>query len=110
MCAQIVGEEVDSRQAANFFASILQASTQHSIISAGLDGAIQLWNTGSHLLYGYTAEEVVGKANIALLHTIAEAKLTWPGEMIAVALADGKWEGGSHRCEKTAEPLSRLSC
>src|SRR6266498_5790460 len=48
--------------AIEFFDTLLEASTEYSIIGKGLDGTILLWNEGARRHYGYAAEEVVGKA------------------------------------------------
>ena len=37
-------------------------SSSDAIISKSLDGLIQTWNQGAQQIYGYTAEETVGKA------------------------------------------------
>jgi len=47
----------------DFITSVLESSTEYSIIGKGLDGTILLWNEGAHRLYGYEGEEVVGSAN-----------------------------------------------
>ncbi len=51
----------------DFLESILQASTEYSIIGASQDGTIELWNEGARRLYGYEAEDMVGKASISSL-------------------------------------------
>ncbi len=58
-------------------------SAEDAIISKNLDGTISSWNTGAERLFGFTAEEAVGK-HIALLlpldvqheedHTLAEIR------------------------------------
>jgi PAS domain S-box-containing protein len=47
------------------FASIVENS-EDAIISKDLDGIILTWNPGARTIYGYTAEEMIGKS-IALL-------------------------------------------
>ena len=41
-------------------------SSDDAIITKTLDGNITTWNKGAELLYGYSAEEVIGK-NISIL-------------------------------------------
>jgi PAS domain S-box-containing protein len=42
-------------------------STDDAIISKSIDGVIETWNAGAERLYGYTAEEVIGRPMSALL-------------------------------------------
>ncbi|MBI3853104.1 MAG: PAS domain S-box protein [Verrucomicrobia bacterium] len=59
----------DTNNLSGFLQNILESSTEYSIIGKDLDGKILLWNEGARRLYGYGPEEVVGKANSAILHT-----------------------------------------
>jgi PAS domain S-box-containing protein len=85
--------------------SVLQASTEYSIIAKDLAGTIVLWNEGAHRIYGYEAAEVVG-VNAAILHTPEDVAAGKQVEMTERALADGKWEGV---VERTRKDHSRFS-
>src|ERR1700722_17566790 len=58
----------DSQNAMDFITSILEASTEYSIIVKDLTGKILLWNEGARRLYGYEPDEVIGKMNSSNLH------------------------------------------
>ncbi len=88
------GNDIRQSQAsADFIANVLESSTEYSIIGKDLDGNILLWNEGARRMYGYAADEVVGKANSAILHTPEDVAAGKPREMMDAALRDGKWEG-----------------
>jgi PAS domain S-box-containing protein len=78
--------------AMEFVETILEASTEYSIIVQDLDGTILLWNEGARRMYGYEPGEVVGKANAEVLHTPEGLAADLPEAMRQAALTDGKWE------------------
>jgi diguanylate cyclase (GGDEF)-like protein/PAS domain S-box-containing protein len=52
--------------------ALLVESSHEAILSTGLDGTILSWNKGAEQLYGYTAEEAVGRS-IGLVYPPEEA-------------------------------------
>src|SRR6266404_2988528 len=78
-------------EALDFITNILESSTEYSIIGKDLDGKILLWNEGARRLYGYEPEEVVGKANAAILHTPENIQAGKQREILESALRYGKW-------------------
>src|ERR1700685_3904119 len=88
---------LDPSEAEGFAASVLEASTEYSIIGEDLEGKILLWNEGARRIYGYEVAEVVCKLNSDILHEPADVAGGLPARMRAAALADGKWEGTAGR-------------
>jgi len=93
----------DLKEAESLISNILQFSTEYSIIGQDLDGNILLWNEGAHRIYGYEAEEVVGKANFSILHSPAEMEADKLQEIMAGVLRSGKWEGVIGQIRKNEE-------
>src|SRR2546425_13229396 len=90
----------NAQEVIGYFETILQASTEYSIIGASLNGTIQLWNEGAQRLYGYAPEEVIGKVNISQLHAPEDEHFGRIDEILATVLRDGKWEGQATRARK----------
>ena len=88
-----------AQQAVEFVSNILEASTEYSVIGKDLDGKILLWNEGARRMYGYEAEEVVGKLNSDVLHT--------PEDVAAgiITAADSKRDRGLSHARPTVQNL-----
>jgi PAS domain S-box-containing protein len=95
-----------AQQAVEFVSNILESSTEYSLIGKDLDGKILLWNEGARRMYGYEAEEVVGKLNSEVLHTPEDVAGGKPREIMEAALCDGKWEGVIGRVRKDGRRIS----
>jgi len=98
--SSIVG---DPQKAMDFITNILESSTEYSVIAKDLEGKILLWNEGARRLYGYEPDEVIGKANSAMLHTEEDVAAGKPQQIMAAALAQGKWEGTINRRRKSGD-------
>ena len=57
-----------------FLKSILDSSSSISIISTDLSGNVLFWNTGAENIFGYKAEEIVGRQKINILYPDDETK------------------------------------
>ena len=86
--------------ALSFIVEILQSFTEYSIIGKDLNGRILLWNEGARRLYGYEAEEVIGRAQADILHTPEDIAAGKPAAILQEALRRGKWEGLLTRVRK----------
>lgn len=64
---QLLNDKLQAADAvAHRLAAIVESSVD-AIFSKNLDGIIQTWNQGAERLYGYTAEEAVGRSALMLL-------------------------------------------
>jgi PAS domain S-box-containing protein len=74
--------------------------THDSIFVRDMSGVISYWNHGAQELYGWTAEQAVGKRTNELLHTV------FPGpfeEIQSQLLTTGRWEGELQKKKATGE-------
>ncbi len=62
------------RQTNQFLRNILNSSSSISIISTDLDQNILFWNKGAENIFGYKAEELVGRQRIGILYPGDEAE------------------------------------
>jgi two-component system sensor kinase FixL len=84
-----VSERKRASEALRTQANLLMQSFD-AIIVWRLDGVIEWWNTGAEYLYGYSANEAVGKETHSLLSTTFPKP--WP-EIRAELIENGSWEG-----------------
>ena len=91
---------------AEFLGSMIQSSTEYSVIVKDLDGGVILWNLGAQRLYGYSPDEIIGRS-ATVLHAPEDIALERPRQMREAALKEGKWEGVLDRITKDQ---LRLTC
>ena len=82
--------------------SILDASTEYSIVGKDFDGTIVLWNEGARRIYGYEEAEVLGRS-ASILHAPEDIAAGKPRMMLEQAARDGKWEGTVERVRKNGQ-------
>ncbi|MGQ0811839.1 MAG: PAS domain S-box protein [Nitrospiraceae bacterium] len=63
---QDITERKQAEQAQTWLASIVESSND-AIFSRDLDGTILTWNLGAEIMFGYTAEEMIGQPITALV-------------------------------------------
>ena len=51
-----------------FLASMMESSSSISIVSNDLEGTIEYWNIGAARMFGYTADEMVGRQPVNILY------------------------------------------
>jgi PAS domain S-box-containing protein len=57
------------RKANTFLKNILDSSSSISILSTDLEGNVLFWNTGAENMFGYKADEMVGREKIDILYS-----------------------------------------
>jgi PAS domain S-box-containing protein len=95
----------DAEQAI-LLSSILESSTEYSIVATDMQGTILAWNEGARRIYGYSAAEVVGKASVSTLQDPVDVKSGQAEAIFEEARAGGKWEGNLKRVRKDGTGFS----
>jgi two-component system, NtrC family, sensor histidine kinase KinB len=81
------------QETSDFLNSILDSSTEYSIITTGRDGKITLFNQGAERLIGYTAEEVVGKETPLLFLRSPSKSFAQVGvQIMKHGVDEGEWQ------------------
>ncbi len=62
------------RKANTFLKNILDSSSSISILSTDLEGTVLFWNKGAENIFGYKADEMVGRQKIDTLYSDDETK------------------------------------
>jgi len=62
------------RKTNTFLKNILDSSSSISILSTDLEGTVLFWNKGAENIFGYKAEEMVGRQRIDILYSDDETK------------------------------------
>ncbi len=84
----------------------LSAIVEHAedaMAMLAIDGTITRWNAAAERLYGYTAEEVVGKRMAA--HVVPEGRAHEPGELLMAVRRGAVVERETTRLHKNGEKL-----
>ena len=78
-----------SNISSELIAQIIQ-NAQEAIIYANRAGLIQLWNTGAESMFGYTAEEALGK-NLDLIIPERQRQRHWEGYEKVMATGETRY-------------------
>jgi PAS domain S-box-containing protein len=66
--------ETELRETNKFLKNILDSSSSISIVSTDLDSNVLFWNKGAEKIFGYTADEIVGRQKIDILYPDEKTK------------------------------------
>jgi len=80
--------------------------THDAIIVRDFDDVIHYWNRGAEQLYGWRAEEAIGRITHDLLHTVFPYPLS---DVLADLHATGKWEGELVHTKRNGETVTVAS-
>src|SRR2546426_8908760 len=86
-------EQMGLAEQAAFLNSVLESSTEYSIVAKDLEGRILAWNEGARRVYGYEPVDVLGKSAF-VLHDPDDVKSGRAPPFLHEARKTGKWAGG----------------
>jgi PAS domain S-box-containing protein len=104
--AQAVIPEMGVAERAAFLNSILQSSTEYSIVAKDLQGTILAWNDGARRIYGYDPADVVGVASAFVLHHSEDVRSGRAQAILDDVRVNGKWSGELRRVRKDGNEFS----
>jgi PAS domain S-box-containing protein len=91
---------------ASFLESILESSTEYSIVAYDLHGTILAWNEGARRIYGYEPEDVIGKAKSFILHDPTDVASGYAQRLLDETCTLGKWSGELKRVRRNGVRFS----
>jgi PAS domain S-box-containing protein len=80
----------------------LLSLTHDAICVCDMDGVLKYWNHGAQELYGWTAQEVIGKLTHEVLQTIFPVSLS---EIVAEVVRTERWEGEVAQTKKDGRQI-----
>jgi PAS domain S-box-containing protein len=76
-----------------FLNSVLESAADYAITALDPEGRFLTWNEGARRIYGFTAEEMIGRRDLASLHPGNGATAQKVGKLLRTAASQGKSEG-----------------
>lgn len=97
---QIERQAQQLAEATAFLTNVLESSTEYAIVAEDLEGLVLAWNEGARRIYGYTADEMVGKQNARILHAPEDIASGRVDAILTTTLETGKLDGEFERVRK----------
>jgi PAS domain S-box-containing protein len=94
--AELESQTERLRQAEERFRILLDSVHDYAICMLDLQGKIVSWNQGAARVFGYQADEIIGR-NIGVFYPPAERDANLPAEHLRIALDEGRFECDSLR-------------
>jgi len=101
---QLKRRSLELMETSTFLQGILDSSTEYAIIAVDPEGTITAFNSGASSIYGWSAEEVAGKASVTILFT-PEDKQRLRRMMDEAAGASGRFAAETIRVRKGGEEV-----
>lgn len=92
--------KMEAHNVKSILQSILESTIEYSIVGTDINGTVLVWNEGASRNYGYTADELIHKKNILMLHVPEDIESGAAQEFMKLALEQGKAEGMFERVRK----------
>jgi PAS domain S-box-containing protein len=93
-------------ESALFLNSVLDASTEYAIVALDLEGLVVAWNEGAHRMYGFDAQQIVGKQHLSVVFPHDEAGRAQLHALLKKAFAAGKAQGVFDLTRRNGEHFS----
>jgi PAS domain S-box-containing protein len=97
--AELDGQAEKLRSAEDRLRVLLDSVQDYAICMLNLDGEVASWNSGAERIFGYSADEIVGR-NVRCFYTPAERDLDLPAEHLALAREAGRFESEGLRVRR----------
>jgi PAS domain S-box-containing protein len=91
MFAELEDQAERLRQAEDRLRLLLDSVQDYAICMLTPDGEVTSWNAGAERLFGYSADEIVGR-NFACFFTAPDRDLDVPADQLRAAAAEGRFE------------------
>ena len=92
-----------------FLKTILESSTEYSIVAKDLNGNILAWNEGARRIYGHEAKDVIGKSDFRLYHHPDDVASGRSQAIFEEVRATGKWVGALRQIRKNGNVFIALA-
>jgi len=92
------------RESERTFQMLVESVTDYAIFMLDPEGRVANWNSGAERIKGYTRAEIVGK-HFSRFYTEEDQQAGVPGQALATAESQGRFEQESWRVRKDGTPF-----
>lgn len=88
------------RQSEMRYGTLVENIKDYAIFQLDTQGHVRSWSTGAEHIYGYTAEEILGK-HFSIFYSVQDNQAGHPEDELRTALNTGRAEGEGRRLKKS---------